>query len=327
MSFSVLFIFLLTLSIQPPCSGRPSGRSLRATNASAVIPRASDKVRFGDSCESRDARRISSAVQPQKSAISTNQTSSPSQSSVPAPTPQAIESGKSNFRVNCSYCHGIDANGGFRAPSLVSGHFAHGDSDDAMVNNILHGIPGTAMPANDIDDSTAREIIAYLRSLQKASRPSTAGNPEAGRKLFFGAASCSQCHMVQGQGGRFGPDLSRVGAMRPREYLVESIREPDAQLSERFVAIDFGTNPPSYELVTITTGQGTLFSGVVLNEDTFSIQFMDDREKIHSWQKSELKSVVHEKRSPMPQYTKQQLSDAQLDDLVAFLASLRGDSK
>ena len=247
--------------------------------------------------------------------------------STPAPNPQTLESGKSNFRVNCSYCHGIDANGGFRAPSLVSGHFSHGDSDDAMLNNILRGIPGTAMPANDIDEPTAREILAYLRSLQKANRPSTAGNPEAGRKLFFGAASCSQCHMVQGVGGRFGPDLSRVGAMRPREYLVESIREPDAQLSERFVAIDFGTNPPSYELVTITTGQGTLFSGVVLNEDTFSIQFMDDHEKIHSWQKSELKSVVHEKRSPMPQYTKQQLSDAQLDDLVAFLTSLRGDSK
>jgi cytochrome c oxidase cbb3-type subunit 3 len=242
----------------------------------------------------------------------------------PAPNPQAIENGKSNFRVVCSYCHGIDANGGFRAPSLISGHFSHGDSDDAMFNNILHGIPGTAMPANDIDEPTAREIIAYLLSLHKTSQPSTSGNPEAGRKLFFGVALCSQCHMVQGLGGRFGPDLSRVGAMRPLEYIVESIRDPDAQLTERFVAIDFGTNPPTYELVTITTGQGTDFSGVVLNEDSFSIQLMDDREKIHSWLKSELKSVVHEKRSPMPKYTKQQLSDEQLDDLVAFLSSLRG---
>jgi putative heme-binding domain-containing protein len=243
----------------------------------------------------------------------------------PVPNAQAIESGKSNFRVNCSYCHGIDANGGFRAPSLISGHFSHGDSEDAMLNNILHGIPGTAMPANDIDEPTAREIIAYLRSLRKTSQPSASGNSEAGHKLFFGAAQCTQCHMVQGLGGRFGPDLSRVGAMRPREYLIESIRDPDAQLTERFVAIDFGTNPPTYELVAITTGQGTVFSGVVLNEDSFSIQLMDDREKIHSWLKSELKSVVHEKRSPMPKYTKQQISDEQLDDLVAFLTSLRGD--
>ena len=244
-----------------------------------------------------------------------------------APNPQSIEAGKSNFRVNCSYCHGIDANGGFRAPSLVSGHFSHGASDDAMLNNILHGIPGTAMPANDIDEPTAREIIAYLRSLQKTSQPSATGNLEFGRKLFFGPAACSQCHMVQGQGGRFGPDLSRVGAMRPREYLVESIREPDAQLTERFVATDFGTNPPTYELVTVTTGKGTVFSAVVLNEDTFSLQFMDDHEKIHSWLKYELKSVVHEHRSPMPKYDSHQLSAAQLDDLIAYLTSLRGDTK
>jgi cytochrome c oxidase cbb3-type subunit 3 len=247
--------------------------------------------------------------------------------STPAPNPLTIEAGKSNFRVNCSYCHGIDANGGFRAPSLVSGHLSHGYSDAAMLNTILHGIPGTAMPANDIDEPTAREIIAYLRSLQKTSQPSATGNPESGRKLFFGAAACSQCHMVQGQGGRFGPDLSRVGVMRPREYLVESIRDPDAQLTERFVATDFGTNPPTYELVTVTTGQGTSFSGVVLNEDTFSLQFMDDRERIHSWLKSELKSVFHEHRSPMPKYDNQQLSAAQLDDLIAYLTSLRGDSK
>ncbi|HET7109018.1 MAG TPA: c-type cytochrome [Candidatus Acidoferrum sp.] len=279
-----------------------------------------------DSGETGDARRTSASTQTQSSATSTNQPSSPSQSTA-APNPQLIEAGKSDFRVNCSYCHGIDANGGFRAPSLVSGLLAHGDSDDAILSNILHGIPGTAMPANDIDEPTAREIIAYLRSLQKNSQPSSVGNPESGRKLFFGAAACSQCHMVQGQGGRFGPDLSRVGAMRPREYLVESIRDPDAQLTERFVAIDFGTNPPTYELVTITTGQGTAFSGVVLNEDSFSLQFMDDREKIHSWLKSELKSVVHEHRSPMPKYDTRQLSTAQLDDLIAYLTSLRGDSK
>jgi putative heme-binding domain-containing protein len=257
------------------------------------------------------------------SPVSLQDKSAPSAS----PNSDSIEAGKSNFRVNCSYCHGIDANGGFRAPSLVSGHFSHGSSDESILNNILHGIPGTAMPANDIDEPTAREIIAYLRSLQKTRQPPATGNPESGRKLFFGTAACSQCHMVQGQGGRFGPDLSRVGAARPREYLVESIREPDAQLTERFVAIDFGTNPPTYELVTVTTGKGTAISGVVLNEDTFSLQLMDDREKIYSWQKSELKSVVHEHRSPMPKYDTQQISAVQLDDLIAFLSSLRGESK
>lgn len=247
--------------------------------------------------------------------------------SAPAPNPQALANGKSNFRVFCSYCHGIDANGGFRGPSLISGRLSHGESDDAMLNNILHGIPGTVMPANDIDEPTAREIIAYLHSLQKTSSASPNGNPDAGRKLFFGSAYCSRCHMVSGQGGRLGPDLSRVGASRPRNFLVESIRNPDAELTERSIPLDFGSVATTYELITVTTRQGTVFSGVILNEDTFSLQFMDDREKIHSWLKSELKSVVHEKRSPMPKYDTQQLSDSQLDDLIAYLSSLRGESK
>lgn len=239
-------------------------------------------------------------------------------------TSTSIENGKATFRNACSFCHGLNAEGGSRAPSLVSGHLNHGSTDDAMLNNILHGIPGTAMPANDVDESEARDVIAYLHSLQKPATPPASGNAEAGRKLFFGDAYCSRCHMVSGQGGRLGPDLSRVGAMRPRDYLVESIRNPDAVIAERFVTTDFGVNAPTYELVTVTTRQGTKFSGVILNEDSFSLQFMDDHEKYHSWSTSELQSIVHEKRSPMPAYSKQQLSDAQLDDLLAYLSSLTG---
>jgi len=227
----------------------------------------------------------------------------------------------------CSYCHGIGADGGFRAPSLISGHLSHGDTDAAMLNNILHGIPGTAMPANDIEESEARDVIAYLRSLQKPAAAPFAGNLESGRKLFFGEAYCSRCHMVFGQGGRLGPDLSRVGATRPRDYLVESIRNPDAELTERFVPLDFGSVALTDELVTVTTSQGTVFSGVILNEDSFSLQFMDDHEKIHAWSKSDLQPVVHEKRSPMPAYNQHQLSDPQLEDLIAYLTSLRGESK
>jgi len=240
---------------------------------------------------------------------------------------QAIANGKSTFRLACAFCHGLNADGGFRAPSLISGHLKHGSSDEAMLNNILHGIPGTAMPANDIEESEARDVIAYLHSLQKTAVAPASGNADAGRKLFFGDAYCSRCHMVAGLGGRLGPDLSRVGAMRPRDYLVESIRMPDAIIAERFVATDFGVNPPTYELVTVTTQLGTKFSGVILNEDSFSLQFMDDQEKIHSWSKSELQSIVHEKRSPMPAYDKQQLSDVQLNDLLAYLSSLTGAAK
>lgn len=238
----------------------------------------------------------------------------------------AIEKGRSVFRVQCAYCHGIDADGGFRAPSLISGKLSHGDSDDAMLNHILHGIPGTAMPANDIDEATAKDVIAYLRSQQTKSAIQT-GNAANGKKLFFGAAYCSLCHMVNGSGGRLGPDLSRVGAARSPKYLAASIREPDEDLTERPSSGDFGVTSLNYELVTVTTTDGAAYSGVILNEDSFSLQFMDDHEKVHAWMKTQLKSVVHEKRSPMPKYGKEQLSDSQLDDLVAYLSSLQGRSQ
>jgi putative heme-binding domain-containing protein len=241
-----------------------------------------------------------------------------------SPSSSELANGKSAFRAFCSYCHGLNADGGFRAPSLISGHLTHGDTDAAILNNILHGIPGTAMPANDLEESEAREVIAYLRTLQKSSPVPTTGNAEAGRKLFFGEVYCSRCHMAFGQGGRLGPDLSRVGATRPPDFLVESIRNPDAQLTERSIPLDFGSVATTYELVTVTTAQGTAFSGVILNEDSFSLQFMDDHETTHSWLKTELKSIVHQKRSPMPKYDQQQLSESQLNDLVAYLSTLRG---
>jgi len=239
---------------------------------------------------------------------------------------ESIQNGRSIFRVQCAYCHGIDADGGFRAPSLVSGRLSHGDSNEAMLNHILHGIPGTAMPANDIDEGSAKDVIAYLRSRSTKIAP-PAGNVESGRKLFFGEGYCSRCHMVEGRGGRLGPDLTRVGTSRPPKYLAESIRDPDADITERYLAIDFGTAAPSYELVTVTTKQGASYSGVILNEDSFSVQFLDDNENIHAWMRNELKGIVHEGRSPMPKYGREQISDQQLGDLVAYLSSLRGGAQ
>ena len=315
MQISALLFFFLFFCAPPAPAPNGIGRNLDRPSKyfipSGVILGASDK----------DARRISTST--------SSQTPTPSPLSPPAAqaSPQSIANGKSTFRAACSYCHGINADGGFRAPSLISGHLSHGETDAAMLNNILHGIPGTAMPANDIEESEARDVIAYLHSLQKPAPAPVSGNPETGRKLFFGEAFCSRCHMVQGEGGRLGPDLSRVGASRSHDYLVESIRNPDAQITERYVPLDFGNTATTYELVTVTTRQGTVFTGVILNQDSFSIQFMDDHEQFHSWPSSDLKSVVHEKRSPMPAYTQQQLSDSQLNDLIAFLTSLHGDSK
>src|SRR5258708_13154252 len=63
-----------------------------------------------------------------------------------AGNPKAIERGRGNFRLNCSYCHGMDARGGLRGPSLSSGRLNHGDTDQAIFPTLLRGIPATQMP-------------------------------------------------------------------------------------------------------------------------------------------------------------------------------------
>ncbi len=238
--------------------------------------------------------------------------------------PAAIERGRSNFRINCSFCHGVNATGGLRGPGLTTGRFSHGDSDAALFGAILRGIPGTLMPASDLSENETWEIIAYLRSLAPKAVAKLSGNPVAGEKLFFGDGNCSLCHMVRGKGGRLGPDLSRVGAMRPTDYIIESIRKPSERLSDGFA--DPGRDfPLAEDTATVTLNNGQKVIGVPRNEDSFSIQLMDRDEKLYFLLKKDVKKVVHERKSMMPEYGTDLLSERQLEDLVAYLDTLRGN--
>jgi putative heme-binding domain-containing protein len=179
----------------------------------------------------------------------------------------AIKEGASLFRANCSPCHGLNAHGGGRGPDLTSGRWTHGSTDDDLFRTITQGVPGTDMPANSFEDSETHTIIVYLRSLALPKNITVVGNAEKGKKIFFGAVGCSNCHMVRGIGGVLGPDLSRVGAARSVSYLVESIRDPDKELS---VGMADPNNhyvvPLVYDTVTVITANGERITGVARNE-------------------------------------------------------------
>src|SRR5437899_5758809 len=176
------------------------------------------------------------------------------------------------------------------------------------------------MPAHHLTTDEIWRIVSYLRSLQQPPAAAT-GNPERGETLFFGAARCGSCHISKGRGGRLGPELSTVGSARPRAYLVESIRQPARHLTENH---GFGDSVSlRYDTVTAVTADGRTIVGVPMNEDTFTLQLMDASERIHSLDKKALKSVRHENRSLMPAYDAAKLPVADLDNLVAYLQSLR----
>jgi len=237
-----------------------------------------------------------------------------------------IKEGASLFRANCSPCHGLSARGGGRGPDLTAGRWTHGGSDSAIFRTISQGVPGTEMPANAFEDSEIWAIVAYLRSLTPPKNPAISGDPAKGKQLFSGKAGCSNCHMVRGSGGLLGPDLSRVGASRSASYLVDSIRQPDKELSTGLLDPNnhYGL-PLIYDTVTVVTKAGDKITGVAKDEDTFSVQLLATDQKLYCFLKKDLKEVSHEHKSLMPAYSERALDPAELQNLVAYLETLRGE--
>ena len=236
---------------------------------------------------------------------------------------RAITAGAVLFRQECVYCHGVGARGGLRGPDLTTGTWNHGGTDADLARTITDGVPGTAMAANKLTPDEVWQIVSYVRTLQQPPA-AAAGDAARGETLFFGTGRCASCHIVNGRGGRLGPELSTVGSARSRAYLVESIRQPARQLTENRVFGDGVTL--KYDTVTAVTADGRTIVGVPMNEDTFTLQLMDTTERIHSLDKKTLKSLQHEKRSLMPVYDAARLPNGDLDDLVAYLQSLRTTS-
>jgi putative heme-binding domain-containing protein len=240
----------------------------------------------------------------------------------------AAKLGESQFRANCAFCHGLGARGGGRGPDLTRAQKRHGSSDSEMFRNIHDGIAGTAMPAATnggigvgMSDGEIWQVIAYLRSVEKKASAETAGNAAHGKELFYGTAACGTCHMVNGKGGRLGPDLSSVGGSRSFEYLVESMRNPSKRLAQG-ISEPLKDFSQEYETVTVVTADGTKLTGVVLNEDNFSLQMMDTREQLRLLQKDKLRSYVKSRESLMPTYDQKMLSDKDLQDLIAYLLTV-----
>lgn len=242
-----------------------------------------------------------------------------------AGNPKAAKAGEYEFRINCALCHGLGAKGGGRGPDLTRAQKKHAHNDAEMFQVISNGIPGTAMPANGTNgqgvgmtDEEIWQIVTYIRSQEVKASAKSGGNAEHGRELFFGDANCSLCHMVEGRGGRLGPELTSVGASRTREALVDSVRDPSRRLAWGLTEAtkEF---PQEYETVTVVTADGQQVKGVTLNEDSFSVQIMDSSEKIHLLEKDKLRSFQKSRESMMPKYNPDILSDKDLEDIVAFL--------
>src|SRR6202451_369913 len=208
--------------------------------------------------------------------------------------PKAAKAGEYEFRINCALCHGLGAHGGGRGPDLTRAHKKHAHSDAELFQVIGNGIAGTVMPANGTNgqgvgmtDEEIWQIVTYIRSQEVKAPAQAVGNAARGKALFYGDANCSLCHMVEGKGGRVGPELTAVGGSRTREAIIDSVRNPSRRLAWGLTepTKEF---PQEYETITVVTADGKEIKGVALNEDNFSVQVMDTSEQIYLLEKEKL---------------------------------------
>lgn len=230
----------------------------------------------------------------------------------PNTAPADLKNGQQLFMAQCARCHGPKGEGG-RGAVLTQLRLPHAPDDQSLFLVIRDGIKGTEMPGGyALDTREAWQLTAYVRSLGRIANETVSGDPKRGQQLYQAKGHCSQCHIISGEGGSLGPELTEIALRRNAAHLRAVILEPGSTLPEGFSEL------------ALVTKEGRRITGVRLNEDTFSIQVRDLNGGVHSFFKEDLKELRKEPgKSPMPSF-RGVFSAPEVDDLVAYLVSLRG---
>jgi putative heme-binding domain-containing protein len=239
-----------------------------------------------------------------------------------AQTASDVAAGRVLFNGLCVTCHGFEGAGGM-GPPLNRPNLRSAPTDAELRTIISDGIPDRGMPrVRRVLEDELRQLVAYVRSLGRVARPPVRGNPQRGAQLYA-KLGCAACHIVGGQGGSLGPELTAIGWLRGVDYLRQAILEPAARLPQGTLPIP-SRGYSEYLPVTVVMRDGREMRGVRLNEDVFTIQLRDGSGRFHSVRKSEAALVRKETAtSLMPSYATR-LAAGEVDDLVAYLTTLGG---
>lgn len=223
--------------------------------------------------------------------------------------------GQQLFTSSCAGCHGLDGRGGEHAPNIATNGKVQQLRDADLVHIVHDGIQASGMPAfgSRFSEDQISAVVSYVRVLQGTRKIEIVnGDPAKGRALFFGSGGCSECHMMNGQGGFLGSDLSGYGRSHSAGDIRESIIHPNKDLN------------PRHGTIVIVTRTGRKYTGVLRNEDNFSIQMQTRDGSFHFFDKSELARVEHQPRSLMPPQYGSQFSKNELNDLISYLMTSPG---
>jgi quinoprotein glucose dehydrogenase len=137
------------------------------------------------------------------------------------------------------------------------------------------------------------------------------GNALEGRRIFEERSdlACLRCHVVKGNGGTVGPALDGIGGKQTREYLLESIVEPNKQIAK------------GYENLLVTHAGGQT-AGVVVRETGIAVEINSVEDGPVTIRKTDIRNISRG-MSAMPEGLGQMLTPFELRDLVEYLASLK----
>jgi putative heme-binding domain-containing protein len=232
--------------------------------------------------------------------------------------------GRVHYIASCARCHGVNGGGG-EGPPLARSTLTRAPDDQTLMRLMAEGIPGTGMSGSWwLSPSELRQVAHYVRSLAP-SGPDEAetltGDPSRGRTTFE-AEGCADCHTVGGFGTARGPDLTTVGARRGPAHLREALLDPAAVLPRGLTAMprDF----VDYLVVRVVDADGRQVRGMRMNEDTYTIQLKDRQGVLHSFAKSELRTLEREFDRSLMQSYRDRLTAEEIEDLVAYMATLTG---
>ena len=223
-------------------------------------------------------------------------------------TQEDIARGGLLYNAQCFQCHGRDGDQ-ISGVDLRRGLFRRSQSDEDLGQIITRGAPG-GMPAFKLEPADLRGIVAYIRAGFDTSASIRVGDAARGRTVFQGKGECGTCHRVAGRGPRSAPDLSDIGVARAPAMLERSVRDPSSALL------------PINRPVRIVMRDGRTILGRRLNEDTHTVQIIDEHERLLSIMKKDVRSFDAAKESAMPAYAAR-LTDNEIADVVSYLLTLR----
>jgi cytochrome c oxidase cbb3-type subunit 3 len=221
---------------------------------------------------------------------------------------------KSTYESVCAACHGLDARGSERGPNLATKPEVLQKSDKELIEILKDGRIAAGMPSfASYPPARLASLVAYLRLLQGQRGPEPLpGDPVVGKTLFHGKAKCAECHMIGGQGGFWGQDLTTYAARMNADELRGRILHPGKDYDAR------------RGLVEVTLTNAKTLAGVVRNEDNFSLQLQTADGMFHLLSKSDISSKTYLGRSPMPSDYGSVLSATELNDVVSYLLRASG---